>query len=361
MSEKRKQQNREAMRKKRLDPEYRENQAAKERERRKRAKSAVTCPPIESPFERLLNREYEVERIAGFRANELTKIYKMVENDIVRTTTRGEERKQHVPATFQTPDFHQFLLTMVFLQSYPTMAVMEFMFDINRLLIGKYLSRCLAGMRRAFDEQQVIRWPTFDEFVEESRIWRPHLHPNMTGVACVVDGTEFKIEEPVDKERKKTSYSGKKKQFSVNLILITKLNGEIIYASEPYTPPHDQKQWKELNLRERFVRKPYGIIGDSGFFFNPSYVAYSINGFTPYRSSKKHPLDEEQKAFNKKLHSLRSVIENTNAVLKSFRIFKQTYRHHHPDGQGPVPFSIVIPVVASLANLKIKASPLRTP
>jgi len=50
------------------------------------------------------------------------------------------------------------------------------------------------------------------------------------------------------------------------------------------------------------------------------------NALTPYKSSKKHPLSYEQKAFNTKLSRFRAAIEHINREIKIFRICKETYR-----------------------------------
>jgi hypothetical protein len=60
----------------------------------------------------------------------------------------------------------------------------------------------------------------------------------------------------------------KKKQHSLTLLLICQADGKIIYASYPLLGSSDQRHWNELNLRDLFENKKYGIIGDSGFTFN---------------------------------------------------------------------------------------------
>ena len=51
-------------------------------------------------------------------------------------------------------------------------------------------------------------------------------------------------------------------------MFITKLDGEIIYYSPVRVGAHDQSHWNELNLRNLFVEKSYGVLGDGGFTFN---------------------------------------------------------------------------------------------
>jgi hypothetical protein len=85
---------------------------------------------------------------------------------------------------------------------------------------------------------------------------------------CVVDGTEIEISCPKNKQLQAKTWSGREKQNSLNLMIITKLNGEIIYCSPFHIGAHDQAHWNELNLQQHFVGKMYDIMGDGGFTFN---------------------------------------------------------------------------------------------
>ena len=62
---------------------------------------------------------------------------------------------------------------------------------------------------------------------------------------------------------------------------------------------------------------------DSGY---QGVIEFLPNALTPYKSSKKHLLSDEQKAFNTKLSKFRVAIEHINRELKIFRICKETYR-----------------------------------
>ena len=65
---------------------------------------------------------------------------------------------------------------------------------------------------------------------------------------CVVGGTEICISHPKNKKYQSKVYLGKKKQHSLNLMVIMKLNGEIIYYSPLQVGAHDQSHWNEFNL-----------------------------------------------------------------------------------------------------------------
>ena len=59
-------------------------------------------------------------------------------------------------------------------------------------------------------------------------------------------------------------------QNSLNLLIITKLNSEIIYFSPVQVGTHDQKQWNLLSLWSLFLGR-LCILGDGGFTFNKEF------------------------------------------------------------------------------------------
>ena len=138
---------------------------------------------------------------------------------------------------------------------------------------------------------------------------------------------------------------------------------------------NDQNCWNRENLRELFIGKTYGIIGDSNFYFNPQngLDLAPIFGYTPIRQKSytkkmkslnypKPTLSERESKRNKELSSLWVVVENVIAQFKHWGIISGKYRYfHYYDGEfkNRIDLNNVVQVCASLTNLKIKKSPLR--
>jgi hypothetical protein len=55
---------------------------------------------------------------------------------------------------------------------------------------------------------------------------------------------------------------------------------------------------------------------------------YHANSFIPIKSSKKHQLTAEEKAYNRELARRRIVIEHINAKIKTFKSMAYPYRGH---------------------------------
>jgi len=102
---------------------------------------------------------------------------------------------------------------------------------------------------------------------------------------------------------------------------------------------HDFRMFKE-SLVGILPEDVLGLL-DSGY---QGVNEFLPNALIPYKTSKKHPLTDEQKAFNTKLSKYRVTIEHINRELKIFRICKETYRGKGDSGLRRVK------IVASLLN-----------
>jgi transposase len=66
----------------------------------------------------------------------------------------------------------------------------------------------------------------------------------------------------------------------------------------------------------------------------------------PYKKSKNHKLDKEEKEYNAGLSRLRVKVENILAKIKVFRILSDRYRNKRKG------YSLKINIVAGIINLK---------
>ena len=122
----------------------------------------------------------------------------------------------------------------------------------------------------------------------------------------------------------------KKRQHSLNFLIITLINGKIIYCSTEYEIQQDQALWNHLELRNFFINKKYGVLGDAAFFFNPKGIIPKIKGnffpkklfliFFKGKSLYRGDLDRKEKIFNECLSQLRVGIENTFSQIKNFKV-----------------------------------------
>jgi hypothetical protein len=92
------------------------------------------------------------------------------------------------------------------------------------------------------------------------------LPKHLKDLVCVVDETEIRIPRLSQPIEERSTNSVKKKQHSFTLTLM--FDGRLIFGSDPMIEALDQSHWNALQLREKFINKNYGVIGDGGFTFN---------------------------------------------------------------------------------------------
>jgi hypothetical protein len=100
---------------------------------------------------------------------------------------------------------------------------------------------------------------------------------------CRVDSTEIRISRPSKEPFQTHSYSGKKRQHPLNILLLIWLNGETFYFSKARVGSNDQSHFNEERLRDRVVGKLFGVMGDSGFTFNRKKDTVQIIGYKSHR------------------------------------------------------------------------------
>jgi hypothetical protein len=308
------------------------------------------------------------ETLASFKA-----LYEVAQAPLAARNYRGEVRQRAPHAPQRVSDTLQLFVTLVFLRQYPTYALLIFALrGLCELTLHHYIHRVLRALDAVADLR--IKWPTDDEFKELLKRNKKLPYPWLRNVVCAVDGTEIRVARPTKGAIKNAHYSGKKKQYALNVLLIVRLDGFIIYSSKPQPKMNDQSVWLDENLRQRFIGKPYGIAADGGFTLNYTTKKNKrdlIIGATPNkrpRSSKKNPgkqhLTLVQKQQNRALSRIRVVVENTNRRLKQYKILGTKLRHYRPGAtlqsdKGITP-ALVVSVVAGLTNLGIERSPIRS-
>jgi hypothetical protein len=137
---------------------------------------------------------------------------------------------------------------------------------LDRRKITRIFRRTLTALHEAL--RDIVSWLTDAEFDAVKQKWNSRLPTLLKDIVAIVNGTEVKITRSSNSKMEKASYSVKKKQHSLTLLLICQHDGKIIYASDPLLGSSDQPHWNNLNLRGLFENKEYGIVGDSGFTFN---------------------------------------------------------------------------------------------
>ena len=309
--------------------------------------------PKEVPlFAEIMAKEEDLKYLTRMTKPQFEELCLQAKDQIAGTTLRGTERKYASWRESAISVEFGLFLTLFWMAHYPTLSFIRSLFHIHERTITRILKRTIIGLSQALAHE--IRWPMDEEFEQRRMDFCFFQNDGFERAVCVIDGTELRISRPSKEPLQRQTWSGKKKQNSLNVMFITLLNGEIIFFSPVRIGAHDQAHFNELNLRERFIGKHFGILGDGGFFFNRHEDTVMIEGYKPIKS----PKTAADKLYNKRLSQMRVVVENSIRRVKQWRIFQGVYRHWRL-GQGQIPINDILTVAVVLANRSIKECPPR--
>ena len=234
-----------------------------------------------------------------------------------RGTPRQRKRPNKQPFDIKIGLF----ITLFWMSHYPTLSLLGVLFNLHTKTITRIIKRTTRALKKTLEKE--IQWPSNAEL--ESQTYSFLQNDGFYDAVCIVDGTEIKISRPSDAHLQTKTWSGKKKQNSLNVMFITNLHGEILYYSPMRIGAHDQSHWNELGLRQMFLNKEYGILGDGGFTFNRKKDAIEIRGYKPHKKPKGGDITQEQKDWNRRLSQMRVVVETSIHYVKKWKVLGGIY------------------------------------
>lgn len=157
--------------------------------------------------------------------------------------------------------------------------------------------------------------------------------------ALFLDVTEQPLERPT--RRQQAYYSGKKKRHTVKAqLLVSVFSLQILAVVCGLGRTHDFLLFKQARLP---LAPQIEVYADSGY---QGIHQFHPTSDIPIKTSKRHALTPDERAYNRALARLRIAIEHVNRRCKIFRIVKDTYRGKHRH------VGITWHLVAGLVNLR---------
>lgn len=300
----------------------------------------------------MLGSDDSCKALTGLTTTDVLDLYDRCQHHVRETTTRKEERQREAKQGSLAP-WLAFVGTLVWLWEYPTGAALEVLTGVDAALMQRHIDRVLVAMDKALEEEMpdIFKWTNdhWQAFIaEQAHTIRQDARFLKDGKIClVIDGTEVVIYRPLHADHKKR-FSGKKKQYALNLLIICSLDGRIVWVSPEAHDgsPNDQAQWKQNpELRELLRKHGAGILGDGGFFPNTAEQRKAgklINAFTPVRRPTKDPKTKKRAALApaKRLYNLlvsqhRVIVENVIGRMKRWKVLSTLYRRYHYTPEKP--------------------------
>jgi hypothetical protein len=174
-------------------------------------------------------------------------------------------------------------------------------FDVHQATISRYITELTPLIDRATEEFR----PTAEDASEAIR-----------GAIALVDGTLWPC---WSWEGTANLWSGKHKTTGHGSLIITNLQGRIVFVSEPVPGnQHDMRKLKETES-ETILKAAGGVFGDKGFI-GTDFIT------TPVRKPQDRQLYMREHDFNNQVSSFRAPVERAIAQLKTWRTLFTDYR-----------------------------------
>ena len=164
------------------------------------------------------------------------------------------------------------------------------------------------------------------------------------GFMAFIDSTEQQIPRPVDKIRRRTYYSGKKKRHTIKNQLMVNNRGHILHkANHKKGRRHDYDVYKK---NHPVTPKQVVNVIDLGYLGVETDYPEQLSAL-PYKKKRNHELSQEEKEYNKFHSKKRIVIEHTICRLKKYRIMNDVFRNRLRK------YNRISDIVSGLVNYRI--------
>jgi hypothetical protein len=147
----------------------------------------------------------------------------------------------------------------------------------------------------------------------------------------IIDATEQRKQRPIEKEKQKEYYSGKKKDHTLKSMIISNSKKRIGYISQSFIgKKHDYAILKEIFLPSKHWFRHFSVLVDLGYLgIKKDYLCNQIE--IPHKKTKTKPLTLVQKSENKIFSAKRIFVEQSIGGIKRYRILSDRLRIHHID------------------------------
>ncbi len=208
---------------------------------------------------------------------------------------------------------------LFYLKCYPTYDLAGISFDVDRSQACRWVEQWLPILTRALGGEVVLPAKGIASGAE----FKEKFH-EVTEI--YIDGTERPVQRPVDVERQKACYSGKKKRHTKkNLIVSDERKKVLILTKTCEGKKHDYAMFKETELGD-VIPDQCPVFVDLGFQGMETDYPHLIV-MIPFKKPKGGALSEVEKKFNKVIAQCRVLSEHTIAGIKRLRCVTDMFRN----------------------------------
>ena len=233
----------------------------------------------------------------------------------------------------------KFLMTLIWLRSYPTQAVLSLTFNVSLTDVSRTLRRTWPMLYRYFSKD--IAWPSVDTWKRLRHNW-----PTLPGVVGVIDATSHEVQVPPF-ERK--YYSGHRKYncISTQIVIDNEKNIRCL-SSGFYGHMNDAQTYSKIPSMgiNKLLPLPHDswILADGGYPCRQPLI-------TPFRKtqlSNDVKQRQIQELFNTEVKFYRVYVEHVIARLKHFKAIGSIFRNDRDS------LELIVHLCASLAQRRVE-------
>ncbi len=277
-------------------------------------------------YDRLSKKPLLFKSFTGFTVQEFDDIYnkkiakKYEKHESKRLSCkRKEDRKRKIGAGrhFKLNLKDRFVMLLVYYRLYITYTLSGFLFDLDQSNICRDIQKIESLIRQCVPIPQKTYQIT-------KRLKTPEaVEKYFPGFLAFTDCTEQQIPRPVDKERRKIFYSGKKKRHTVKNQITVNNRGYILHKIRyKKGRKHDYDIYKNNHPD---IPKQVIIVVDLGYLGIEKDFPEQLSAL-PYKKKRNQELSQEEKDYNTIHSKKRIIVEHTISRLKKYRIMSDIFR-----------------------------------
>jgi hypothetical protein len=260
----------------------------------------------------------------GLTVQEFDEIYEEIakrydKHEIQRLSKRkNRERSMGAGRHFKLDVKNRFLMLLIYYRLYITYTLAGFLFDLDQSNICRDIQKIEGLIRQCVPIPQKI-------YPLTKRLKTPEeVEKYFPGFLAFTDCTEQQIPRPVNRERKKIFYSGKKKRHTVKNQLMVNNRGYIIHKlGYKKGRKHDYDIYKS---NHSVIPKQVVNVVDLGYLGIEKDFPDQLSAL-PYKKKRNRFLSDDEKEYNKIHSKKRIVVEHTISRLKKYRIISDIFRN----------------------------------
>ncbi len=296
-------------------------------------------------YDRLSKKPLLFKSFTGLTVQEFDNIYnkeiakRYEKHELKRLSKRKDrERRYGAGRHFKLDVRNRFLMLLVYYRMYITYTLTGFLFDLNQSNICRDIQK-IEGLIR-----QCVPIPQKTYNITKRLKTPDEVEKYFPGFIAFTDCTEQQIPRPVDKERRKMYYSGKKKRHIVKNQITVNNQGYILHK-----PNHKKGRRHDYNIykKNHHVTHPQVVnVVDLRYLGVEKDFPEQLSAL-PYKKKRNQFLSDDEKEYNK-IHSKKMIIvEHTINRLKKYRIQSEVFRNRLRK------YDKVSDIVAGLINYRI--------